>query len=87
MSQCRNEERDKGSNRAGHMGTRGTIYVTLEETVHRNIPLSGELKPICRVPPVGVEVPICETGDFGEGTKNILKYDEEDEEEGDHKRE
>lgn len=69
------------------MGTRGTIYVTLEETVHRNVPLSGEFKPVCGVPPVRVEVSICETGDFGEGAKNILKDDEEDEEESDHKRE
>jgi len=55
------------------MGTRGTIYVTLEEAVYRNVLLWGELESICGVPPVGVEVPIREIGDFGKGTKDILK--------------
>lgn len=61
--------------------------MTFEETVYRNVPLSGELKPICGVPSVRVEVPIYKTGDFSEGSKNILKSDEEDEEQSVHKRE
>ena len=58
----------------------------MEEVVHRDVPLTAELEPVTRVPPVGIEVPVRETGELGKGTTNVLEYHEEDQEEGDHER-
>lgn len=42
--------------------------------------------PVARVPPVRVEMAVCETGDFCKSAEDVLEDDQEDEQEGDHER-
>lgn len=42
------------------MRSRGAVYVATEEVMYRNVPFTGEFKPVGGVPPVGVEVSVCE---------------------------
>lgn len=58
-----------------------------EEVMHGDIPFPREFEPISGVPPVRIEMPVCETGNFCKGAEDVLKDYEEDEEEGDHERE
>jgi len=55
-----------------------------EEVMDRDVPFSRKLEPVGTVPPVAIEMSVGETGDFGEGSKYILKDDKEYEKEGDH---
>ena len=43
------------------MWSRGGVDVASEEVVHGDVPFAGEFEPVCAVPPVGVEVAVCET--------------------------
>jgi len=58
--------------------------MTAEEVVNWDIPLSRKLEPVGRVPPVRVEMSICEAGDLGEGAKKVFEDDQEDEQKHDH---
>lgn len=69
------------------MWSAGTIDMALQEPMHGDVPLSREIKPVGRVPPVGIEVPIGKTGNFGEGAKDIFKDNKKHEEKSHHERE
>lgn len=43
-----------------------------EEVMHGDVPLAGEFEPVGAVPPVGVEVPVCEA--FTSCQSELLKY-------------
>lgn len=58
--------------------------MSAEEVMDGNIPLSRELQPIRRIPPVRIEVAVCETSDFSEGAKHVLEDHQEDKQEGYH---
>ena len=45
-----------------------------EELVDRFVPLSGEFLKGCRVPPVGVEVAVCQFEEFGVSAQQTLKH-------------
>jgi hypothetical protein len=40
--------------------------------MHWTVPVAGKLVPRDRVPPVRVEPPICEVGDFGEEVEDTF---------------
>lgn len=56
----RDEEGDQRRHRPADVRARRAVDVPPEEVVHGDVPLARELEPVCTVPPVGVEVPICE---------------------------
>ena len=67
-----------------HVRTTCSVDVAAKEVVYGDVPLAGEFQPIAAVPPVGVEVPVGETGDFGKGAEHVFEDDEEDEQEHEH---
>lgn len=54
------EERGERGQRAGEGVPRGRVDVAPEEVVHGDVPLARELEPVAAVPPVGVELAVCE---------------------------
>lgn len=85
MRQRGDEEGEAHRNGAGEVGAaRRAVHVPTEEVVHGDVPLAGELEPVQRVPPVGVELAVGEAGDFRKGAEGVLEDDKEDEQEGDH---
>lgn len=80
----RDEEGDDCGDHFARVRPRRRVDVSAEERVHGDVPLAGEFHPVCRVPPVCVEVAVAEAGDFGEGAEDVFEDDEEDEEEGEH---
>jgi len=69
------------------MWSAGTIDMALQEPMNGDVPLSRKIQPVGRVPPVGIEVPIGKTGNFGEGAKDIFKDNKKHEEKRHHERE
>lgn len=39
---------------------RRAVDVPPEEVVHGDVPFAGEFEPVARIPPVGVELAVCE---------------------------
>ena len=58
--------------------TRGAVNVPSEEIVNRYVPFAAELEPVQTIPPIWVELSICESCDLGEGAENVFEYDQED---------
>lgn len=81
----RDEEGDEGGEHFARVRPGGGIDVSAEEGVDGDVPFAGEFHPVGRVPPVCVKVAVGEAGDFGKGAEDVLKDDEEDEQEGEHK--
>lgn len=77
--------------------------MTTEEVMHRLVPLARELEPVAAIPPVCVELAIRKaygksdttsrnwimslTRELCEGTQDVLKDDQEDQQKSDHERE
>ena len=55
-----------------HRGNGRMVDVAEEEVVHRPIPISCKLIPGHTIPPVGIEPPISEIGEFGEEIEDAL---------------
>jgi hypothetical protein len=55
------EEGGEGGEGAGEGIAGGGVDVAAEEVVDGDVPFAGELEPVARVPPVGVELAVCET--------------------------
>jgi hypothetical protein len=60
VSNSTNQEGDECCHRTSDMRSRGAIDVSTEEVVYGDIPFARELEPVGTVPPIGVEVSICE---------------------------
>ena len=71
MHARREEERHKSGGATFEVEGRdgGMICETKEEGVHGRVPVSRELAPVGRVPPVRVEAAIGEEGELREGIK------------------
>ena len=61
MTNGTNEESYKSSSSFPNVCAGTEIYVSVKEVVDGDVPFTGELHPVGTVPPVGVEVSICET--------------------------
>ena len=55
--------------------------------MHGDVPFPTEFEPVARIPPVAVEMPIGEAGDFCKGAQDIFKDDQENKQERNHERE
>ena len=60
MRKRRDEKRDKRGQGPRQMVFGRRVDVAPEEVVHGDVPLAGELQPVAAVPPVGVELAVCE---------------------------
>lgn len=54
------EEGDECCHGSADMGAGCGVDVAAEEVVYGNVPFAGEFEPVDAVPPVGVEVSVCE---------------------------
>lgn len=86
MGESRNQKGDQSGYRPRYYRSRCRVDVSLQEEMHWAIPLPAEFEPVRRVPPIRVEVTVGKASDLREGTKQILKDDQEDQQEGDHER-
>jgi hypothetical protein len=69
----RDQERQEHGERTRHVCAADAVNVALEEAVDGNVPLTRELKPVCAVPPVRIEVAVGEAGDLGESSKDVFE--------------
>ena len=58
-----------------------------EEIVHGDIPFPAEFEPVEGVPPVRVELPVCEACYLRKSAEDVFEDREEDQQENDHERE
>lgn len=68
MHTGRQEKRHQASRNPGEVerADGAMVNVPQQEVMNRPIPITGKLVPGDRVPPVGVESPIGESGNFGQ---------------------
>ena len=79
MRDCANEERYPcGDRPAQFYSSGGGVDVPPEEIVHRDIPFPAEFEPVKGVPPVRVELPVCEACYLRESAEDVFEDGEED---------
>lgn len=61
MREGADQEGGEGGEGPGERVSGGGVDVAAEEVVDGDVPFAGELQPVARVPPVGVELAVCET--------------------------
>jgi hypothetical protein len=67
VSDGADQERDECRHGSSDVGSRSAVDMSAKEVVNWDIPFAGELKPIGTVPPVRVEVPVCEALNMSAG--------------------
>lgn len=84
MTDSTDKEGDEHGDSIGEVRSSTEVDVSTEEMVDGDVPFTTEFKPVAAIPPVGIEMSICEAGNFGEGAEEVFEDYEEDEEEGYH---
>ena len=66
MREGADQEGGEGGEGPGERVSGGGVDVAAEEVVDGDVPFAGELQPVAGIPPVGVELAVCEACSTGE---------------------